>query len=267
MKKLDAIFRKYSVILIATLFCCCESQSMARNTKLLPRLMKDAGLFDSILARPDLYEVQIIYTEINRNGKNAPKFKDYYYEVDDDSYFYPSTAVALPATALTLEKINNIAREHSEVKRDSYVRIDTAYRNQTHVFGDKSSESGKASYSHYIKKMLLTRDEDAYNRAYEFLGQRYFNERMHRLGYRNSWFLHRLNGNETPESARHTNPVIFFRDDQTAYYKDMIYMKLWPVNIPFTPIYSQPADYNSLDYYAGRPEISRWISRIKTACR
>ncbi|MDR2564090.1 MAG: serine hydrolase [Prevotellaceae bacterium] len=218
-------------------------------------MMKEAGLFDSILAHPDLYEVQIAYTEINRNGKNEPKFKEYHYRVNNDSYFYPSMAVALPAAVLTIEKINNIAREYEDLKRDSYVRIDTAYRTQTHVFSDKTSESGKASYSHYIKKMLLIRDKDAYNRAYEFLGQRYFNERMHKLGYRDSWFLHRLNGDETQESARHTNPVIFFRDDQKAYYRDVIYMKLWPIIIPFTPIYSQPADYNVLDYYTGRPKI------------
>ena len=228
---------------------------MAQNTKLLPRLLEEAGLFDSILSQVDLYEVQIVYTEINRGEKNAPKFKEYLYRVNNGSYFYPSTAIALPAAVLTLEKINRIADEHGEIDRDSYVRIDTAHQSQTSAFGDKSSESGKATFSHYIKRMLLVRDEEACDRAYEFLGQRYFNERMHRLGYKNSWFLHRLNGDESPEVARHTNPVTFFRDDQMTYYRDMVYQKLWPVSIPFTLIYSQAAEYNPLDYYEGRPAI------------
>ena len=169
-------------------------------------------------------------------------------------YFYPSTVVDLPASVLTLEKINDIAREQTEVKRDTYVHIYASNKGQT-VLNDRTSESGKASYSHYIKKMLLTRDKDAYNRAYELLGQQYFNERMHRLGYRNSWFLHRLSDNETPETARHTNKITFFRDDKITYYKDMVYMKYWPATVPFTPVYTQSDTSNPVDYYAGRPKI------------
>jgi hypothetical protein len=255
VKRFDFILIRLSSILAAIVFCGIGQVLYAQNVKLLPRLMEKAGIFGDILSHPELYEVQIIYTEINRNGKNEPKFKDYHYDVNNDLYFYPSTAVDLPASVLTLEKINDMAREKTDIKRDTYVQIYASNKGQTLVLNDRTSESGKASYSHYIKKMLLTRDKDAYNSAYEFLGQQYFNERMHQLGYRNSWFLHRLNEDETPETARHTNQITFFRDDQITYYKDMVYLKYWPATVPFTPVYTQPAVYNPVDYYAGRPKI------------
>ncbi|GIT57284.1 MAG: hypothetical protein Ct9H300mP18_07130 [Candidatus Neomarinimicrobiota bacterium] len=43
------------------------------------------------------------------------------------------------------------------------------------VYNDTSSETGNASIAHYIKKIFVVSDDNAFNRIYEFLGQDYFN--------------------------------------------------------------------------------------------
>ena len=61
-----------------------------------------------MLDNPALYDVQIVYTQINRDAQNRPSFKTYRYQVDKDRYFYPASTVKLPAVLLALEKLNGL---------------------------------------------------------------------------------------------------------------------------------------------------------------
>ena len=44
-------------------------------------------------------------------------------------------------------------------------------------------QMGRPTIAHYIKKILLVSDNDAFNRLYEFLGQQYINTTLHQMGY------------------------------------------------------------------------------------
>jgi hypothetical protein len=231
---------------------CLYSQSVSKNTRLLPKILKKEKIFDSIIRNPQLYEVQIIYTHINREN-NKIKFTDYHYNVDKNRYFYPSSTVFLPVAALTLEKINELAKEY-DIDKHRYVRIDDAFTQEIMIYQDPSSENKYASFAHFIKKMFVAGDRQSCNFCYDFLGQRHLNERMHSLGYNDSWFLHKLDGKD-PKASRQTNVVTFFRTDVQSYYIDIIYLKRRPTTIPFYSVYVKKGEYNPDDYYSSREKI------------
>jgi hypothetical protein len=227
------------------------AQNHKKNTRLLPKLLKTERAFDSILAKNSAYEVQIIYTQINRE-KDRINFVDYHYNVDKNKYFYPSNAVFLPAAVLTLEKINELSKEH-DLDKHRYVRIDNATNQEILIYQDMSSENKYASFAHFIKKMFVHGDKKSCDFCYDFLNQRHFNERMHSLGYCNSWFLHKLD-NKSPETSRQSNMVTFFRTDVKSYYIDIIHLKRHPTTIPFYSVYVKKGEYNPIDYYANSEE-------------
>src|SRR5215813_11722606 len=47
--------------------------------------------FDSVVQRKDDLKVQIIYTQINRKKNGKASFTDFYFNVNDNSYFYPAS--------------------------------------------------------------------------------------------------------------------------------------------------------------------------------
>jgi hypothetical protein len=86
-----------------------QQTTLQAQTNLLEKLMQTKPeQFGKILAKPDLYEVQIIYTQIDRDAKNRPTFRTYQYGVDKNRYFYPASTVKFPAVLLALEKLNKL---------------------------------------------------------------------------------------------------------------------------------------------------------------
>jgi hypothetical protein len=239
-----------AVILLIHGHICAQTQK--KNNKLLPKLLKNAKVFDDFLKKSDLYDIQIIYTQINRE-KNKINFIDYYYNVDKDKYFYPAHSVFLPIAALTLEKINELSKKY-DIDKHRYVRIDNALTQEIMIYQDTSSKNKHASFAHFIKKMFALGDTNSYNFCYDFLDQRYLNERMHSLGYHNSWFLHKFD-NTPPTTSRQSNVVTFFRTDVKSYYIDIIYLKRHPTIIPFYSVYVKQGEYNPDNYYSKQSTV------------
>ena len=72
-----------------------------RTDEFLVRLMqKYPAYFNHILAFRDQLKVQVIYTQIDRDASNKPHFRDYYFHVNPDRYFYPASTVKMPVAAL-----------------------------------------------------------------------------------------------------------------------------------------------------------------------
>jgi len=176
--------------------------------------------FDQILAPQNPYEVQILYTQIDRDANNRPKFTTYQYGVDTSRYFYPASTVKFPAVLLALEKINALNRKfpkNQRINKNTALLTDSAFAAQTAVQRDTSAQNGLPSVAHYVKKILLVSDNDAYNRLYEFIGQQAFNQKLRAKGYTNTRILHRLSYPATTEQNRHTNPVRFMNGERTLY--------------------------------------------------
>lgn len=199
------------------------------DTVLIEQLMRNnPELFSSILNHPQKNQVQILYTQVNRNHKNIPSFKSYSYNLDNHRYFYPASTVKLAAVIFALEKINELKLKIKDLSRKSTMITDSAYAGQTKVSRDSTAADGLPSVEHYIKKILLTSDNDAFNRLFEFIGRAEINAKLKKYGFNDSRILNRLAIGDSGETAKHTNPIKF-------YHKN-------------TLIYSQPEQYDPKEY-------------------
>jgi hypothetical protein len=133
------------------------------------------------------------------------------------NYFYPASTVKLPVVLLALQKLN--ALKDKGIDRNTSMLTETSFNGQTSVFNDPTSIDGRPSIAHYIKKILMVSDNDAFNRLYEFLGQDYINTEMKKKGYADVQILHRLNIFLTEDENRRTNPIKFYDGNSKLLYE------------------------------------------------
>ena len=190
----------------------------AKPSDFLEALMQQyPQYFDGILRDRDRLNVQIIYTQINRRANGSPYFTPYYFNVNPDKYFYPASTVKLPIVLLALQKLNEL--KNTGIHRNSTMITETAYSGQSAVFNDPTTADGRPTIAHYIKKILMVSDNDAYNRLYEFLGQDYIDTELKKKGFKNVQILHRLNIFLSEAENRSTNPVKFYDADGKLLYE------------------------------------------------
>lgn len=204
------------------------------NSPLLDSLLHADARLLPVVQRAEEYELQIIYTQINRDAQQRPTFVEHTYRLDAGQYFNPASLVKLPTVALALEKLNRL--HQPGLSRRSPMRTGTAFRCQTPVPYVTSADSDRINtVGNYAKRMLLVSDNLAYNRLYEFLGQRPLNERLADLGYPETRIVRRFAPCDTAAN-RYTNPLEF-RDPATNQIS-----------------YQQPAAVNpqSFDFPLGR---------------
>lgn len=189
-------------------------------------LQAHAGRLGPVFRDPGRYRLQIIYTRIDRDAQNRPHFRDYYYRVDPGYYYYPASTVKLPGAALALEKLNDL--HLAGVTRDTPLFTDSLAHITPAVAKDSTAANGLPSITHYIKKVFLVSDNDAFNRLYEFLGQEEFNERLWKKGYDRVQIRHRVGMTLDAESNRHTNAIRLGggQGEQTLYTQPTRYSRL-----------------------------------------
>jgi Beta-lactamase enzyme family len=172
--------------------------------------------FDTILQNRKDWNVQLIYTQVDKGANGIAALKNYYFNLNTARYFYPASTVKLPVSMLALQKLNQL--KINGLDRNTTLITEQAYSGQTPVYNDPTTPSGKPSIAQYIKKILMVSDNDAFNRLYEFLGSAYINGELHKKGYGNAQLLHRLNIPLSPDENRHTNPVKFLDTQNNILY-------------------------------------------------
>jgi hypothetical protein len=158
--------------------------------------------FKKLTDHPEKYRLQILYTQIDRDAKNKPILTTYSYRADTNEYFYPASTVKLAASVLALEKLNTL-----KIKKETTFQTLKNRPSQLEIKTDSTAASGLPSIAHYIKKILLVSDNEAYNRLYEFLGQRLFNESMAKKGFQGVRLTHRLQTPLPRLENQYTNPI------------------------------------------------------------
>lgn len=213
--------RKHCLLIIFLYF---QLMALSQKTYTFPlSLLYEEGSAQliHILNNPDTFRYQLIYTQINRDKNNRPSFKHYKIRVNRDEYFNPASTVKMPLAFLALEKLHTM----NNVNMNTPMLTDSAFSKQTSVASDSSAANGLPSIAHYIKKIFLVSDNDAYNRLYEFLGQQYINESLWKKGYKDIRITRRF----TPmneEENRHTNPVWFMDGDKLLYRQPEAYSNI-----------------------------------------
>ena len=191
---------------------------------LVDLLKKYPDYFQSVISNPE-NKVQIIYTQIDRRKNGKARFTDHYFNVSDSSYFYPASTVKLPVAILALQKLNEL--KIPGLDKSSTMITEADHSGQTEAYNDPSAPDGRPTIEHYIKKILLVSDNDAFNRLYEFLGQEYINNTLHQKGYQDAQIIHRLEISLSEDENRHTNPVRFFdTNSKLIYEKPLVQSKL-----------------------------------------
>ncbi|MEY4936596.1 MAG: hypothetical protein RIS64_2955 [Bacteroidota bacterium] len=212
------LFRKFKKNFAYLLGFGCSltlsAQQPANKNILSDILKKYPTQFAKITEKPDNYRVQILYTQIDRDVHNRPKFTSHAYRVNPEEYFYPASTVKFPACLLALEKLNGL--NIKDLNRKSIIHHDSAFAQQSPVVKDPTAPDGLPTIEHYIKKILMVSDNDAFNRLYEFMGQEAFNDNLFRKGHKNTRIVHRLELPFNTEQNRRSNPIRCYHPIQTT---------------------------------------------------
>jgi hypothetical protein len=203
------------------------AEDPARNS-LLEILNSDPQL-QAFIQNKDSLNIQIIYTRIDRDNKNQPRFTDYSFNADPNKYFYPASTVKMPIAFLALEKLHEL--QAKGIDKYTTMITDSSFSGQEAAYTQPMAEDSKPCAAHYVKQIFLVSDNEANNRLYEFLGQEYLNNRLQKKGFTNSYIRHRLSSPLNHEQNKHTNAVSF-------------------VDTAGNILYDQPAAYSNASFPA-----------------
>ncbi|MGN7819667.1 serine hydrolase [Chitinophaga sp. 22536] len=202
------------------LLCGCLSfaQAQPRTDTLLKNMFNREAtpLLRHMLQHPDSFRYQLIYTQIDRDANNKPHFRHYYLNVDADQYFNPASTVKLPIALLALEKMREL--KVPGLDGNTTMFTDSSGSGQLTVHTDSTAKSGLPSINHYIKRIFLISDNDAYNRLYEFVGQQSIHERLWKKGYKDVRIVRRFMPLSEDENRR-TNAIRFVKNGKTLYWQ------------------------------------------------
>lgn len=148
-------------------------------------------LIGNFIKEAEKYQIQIIYTKIERDSLNQASFQSYSFGLDDKKYFYPASTVKLPLVLLSLEKTQNIPA----IDLNTPFQI-PALNSQTNLITS-------------IAKALIVSDNKASNELFDFLGRAYIHQKLWKKGYKNIQIIHRLGipleKHKSPENKQNNN--------------------------------------------------------------
>lgn len=192
----------FSVVVVFVL-AGCSSQPAT----LFEEGLEDYPTLQKVLANTAKYQVQILYTQIDRNEHGNPLFTSHSFNLDDSRYYYPASTVKLPIALLALEWLEE--QQLEGLNLETTMLTDSVRPSQLPAWSDSTAQNGLPSIGHYIKKILLVSDNDAYNRLYELLGTDYINQKLKEKGLANSVIMQRLSFPISNEENRQFNPIRF----------------------------------------------------------
>lgn len=235
--------RNFSRLLLIFFFACqAASPLAAQYSNVLDSLLRTdtSAVMKRIMANPDRYRLQIIYSQTDYSKKN-PVIQEYSFRLRPEEYFYPASLVKLPASALALEKLAmmNIAGLDKSVP---------LFTNPKYS-GLGLDSINYPSLADDITQMMVVSDNYAYNRVYDFLGQEYCHLRLFDKGYTAPRFIQRMS-TASEEENRRTGPFVFVDTCRTIFYSEEALMS--PKRFP------NPAQYTGVGkaYYSGRKRIN-----------
>ncbi|NBC05730.1 MAG: hypothetical protein GVY26_00875 [Bacteroidetes bacterium] len=202
---------KVRIALVICLFWVAAGLS-AQPAEKLEELLRRSGdsLLLDVMRQPLQYQLQLIYSPVERDAAGKPSVTSYTYGLDTVLYWYPAQTVHLPLVALSLEKLNGLRI----VGLDKYSPLSVGEP------GQRVQSPG--SVAQCIQELLSSGTESAYDPLYAFLGQGAVQQRLQELGYEDIRIGHRVRGAQPGM----TQPVSFRSGDSLLYYQGRMYDSL-----------------------------------------
>jgi len=219
------------ISVLAGLLLVALSSIAQSDANLLEKLMlQKPAQFGKILANPNEYRLQILYTQINRDKNNIPHFKEYSYRLNPKEYFYPASTVKMPMAFLALEKINNL--KIKGLTKSTLMVYDSVEGRQEQIYNNPYSINGTQNIEQAVKEIFLVSDNNAANRLFEFITPHTIHEQLANKGYKDVYIRNRIELGRTAKENRSTQAIDFYNEQGKI-------------------IYHQPASFNkdSLPYY------------------
>jgi len=203
--------------IILTLSCTSQPDSFSWDDI----LESEDSRFEKVIENKDKFELQIRYTQIDRDAKNYPQLTSHNYNVDTSAYFYPASTIKMPVSFLALQRMNELVSEGYVINRNTAIVHDSLRISQSKAVSDFTNQNNLPSIAQYINKVFVVSDNDAYNRLYEFLGQDYINNELKKKAvFTNSRIVTRVGVGVLPlEENKHTNQVRFL--DENGHNKGL----------------------------------------------
>ena len=160
--------------------------------------------------------LQILFTEIDRNSDNIPSFKTSHFNTDSSGDFYPGTAVKLLLAEAALDKLNKLPA--SGITKYTTVLSEKSYKSQVAGYNDPQTPEGKPTLAGYLRRSFIANDEEATNRLYEFVGQKELSEFLKQKGFGSVRLHGRLGDYYSKEDNRRTNEMNFYDERNRLVY-------------------------------------------------
>ena len=86
-------------------------------------MASEAEAIQNITKNLEKHEVQILYTQIDRDAEGQPIFTEHSFQLDDNRYFYPASTAKFPTAVLAMQKINELQDRLPGLNLETPVRI------------------------------------------------------------------------------------------------------------------------------------------------
>jgi hypothetical protein len=237
----------YIILLLLIKANSINAQLPAPFNAILPSIQDSVA--QKVLASPNLYKLQLVYTQIDRDEKGIPRFINHTLYADAENYFNPASMVKMPLAFLAMEKLYEL--NQPGVNKFTTMQFDSNYQRQVTMYADSSAQNKKPSIAHFVKRAFLISENDPYNRLYQFVGQGPTNQKLIAKGYTSTKITRQFMG-YTEDQNRHTNGIHFMDE------KGVPILKLAPQynkdSFQFgAPILIGEAHWNSKDQVVNAP--------------
>ena len=237
----------YIILLLVVKANSINAQWPAPFNAILPSIQDSVA--KKVLASPNTYRLQLVYTQIDRDQKGIPRFTNHTLYADADYYFNPASMVKMPLAFLAIEKLYEL--NQPGVNKYTTMQFDSNYQRQVAMYADSSAQNKKPSIAHFVKRAFLISENDPYNRLYQFMGQGPTNQKLLAKGYSSTKITKQFMG-YTDDQNRHTNGIQFMDE------KGLPILKLDPQynkdSFQFgAPILIGDAHWNSKDQVVNAP--------------
>jgi len=194
----------YIILILVVKVNSLNAQWPAPFNAILPTIQD--SITKKVLASPNTYRFQLVYTKIDRDQNGVPHFTNYTLHADAENYFNPASMVKMPLAFLAMEKLNEL--NQPGVNKFTTMQFDSNYQRQVAMYADSSAQNKKPSIAHFVKRAFLISENDPYNRLYQFMGQGPTNQKLIAKGYSSTKITRQFMG-YTEDQNRHTNGINF----------------------------------------------------------